>query len=134
MLIFKGLRVSHRMVIPFFSVIAITVSSTQSHSSGCGRPQRVSGVWLTSITTLHKAQGHSATSTKPSLGLVREAKPLSHPTNLCSPSPPPKPLSHIVKINSMLQHHRAGMRMVVLGLFSQEKQIKVAPATTQHRS
>lgn len=99
-LVFKGLRVSPivsdllygdhpKGVIPFYSIISITVSLPLSHS--CGRLQWASRVWFSSTITLTKAQGHTTTSTKPFIkGDV--AEPLSHPTKSCPPSPPPQSL------------------------------------------
>lgn len=58
-------------------------------------------------------------------------RPLTHPTKLCaSPWLPPKAPSRVLKINGVLQH---GCAAVGMGLFSQQKQIKVAPATKQHQ-
>lgn len=108
---FKGLRVSPGTSIHFFSIIGITA---------------VAG--LLGLVQQH----HLAASMKPSplwqWGCCEATDP-PHKA-VCPPWLPPKAPFHIVKINGLLQH---GCAAVGMGLFSQKKQIKVAPATTQHQ-
>lgn len=138
-LVFKGLRVSHNVgdplysdrpkrVIPLYSIVSITVSLPLSHSHG--RLQWTSRVWKHHHSS-QSSGAHNHFHEAIQQGRCCRAFESSHKLLPSFTSPPQKPLSYAVKVNSLLQHG-APLGIVVLGLFSQEKQIKVAPATTQH--